>query len=129
MTYQLTETEAAELHTLYDAAGIQEGTEPAPEQLVTVFLQATGNIRLFLAWKALDMAAKLRKCFMEAHKSRIKSLEDERVGLYGTMAAMVASAGDNGLTVTQKHLTGRYQITRHEDPETLALTFTADEVN
>lgn len=127
--YQITESEYAELHKLYGIVGIQEGTEPTPEQLVDVFLQATGNLRLHLAWKALEMAAQSRDCLMKAHQERIKSLEDERVGLYGTMSAMVASAGENGLTLTQHQLTKRYEITRYENPENMTFTFTATEVD
>jgi len=129
MSYELTPDETAEITQLYKEVGVAEGAEPTPEQLVDVFMLARNTVRLHLAWKALDMAARSRACLMEAHRERIKSLEDERVGLHGMMSAMVASAGENGLTLTQHQLTKRYEITRYENPENMTFTFTATEVD
>jgi hypothetical protein len=58
---------------------------------------------------------------------KIETLEKEQRDMFALMAAMVASAGEQGITVTPESLTKNYEIQRFEDPRSLTLTFTAKE--
>ena len=65
---------------------------------------------------------------VERHQRlRIETLEKEQRDMFAFMAAMVASAGEQGITITPESLTKKYEIQRFEDPRSLTLTFTAKE--
>jgi hypothetical protein len=63
---------------------------------------------------------------LERHQQlRIATLEKEQSEMFALMAAMVASAGEKGITITPESLLQKYAVTRFEDPRSLSLTFTA----
>ena len=62
---------------------------------------------------------------LKAQRDRVQRERDDAFTL---LAAMVAGAGERGITVPADWVTRKYEITRTENLESLTFTFTAKEV-
>jgi len=71
-----------------------------------------------------DEGVELLIASLRAQRDEIRSDYDQ---LFRVMGAMIASAGEQGITLTPETLVRNYEVTRFDNPQSLTITFTAKE--